>query len=63
MGGTVIELLAKPGQTVKTGDLLLVYEAMKMENDLATDIEGTIKRFLVKEGDVIATDQPLVEFE
>lgn len=31
MGGTVIELLAKPGQTVKTGDLLLVYEAMKME--------------------------------
>ncbi len=63
MGGTVIELLAKPGQTVKTGDLLLVYEAMKMENDLATDIQGTIKRFLVKEGDVIATDQPLVEFE
>ncbi len=63
MGGTVIELLAKPGQTVKTGDLLLVYEAMKMENDLATDIEGTIKRFLVKEGDVIATDQPSVEFE
>ncbi len=63
MGGTVIELLAKPGQTVKTGDLLLVYEAMKMENDLATDVEGTIKRFLVKEGDVIATDQPLVEFE
>ena len=62
-GGTVIELLAKPGQTVKTGDLLLEYEAMKMENDLATDIEGTIKRFLVKEGDVIATDQPLVEFE
>lgn len=63
MGGTVIELLAKPGQTVKTGDLLLVYEAMKMENDLASDMEGTIKRFLVNEGDVIATDQPLVEFE
>ena len=63
MGGTIIELLAKPGQTVKMGDLLLVYEAMKMENDLATDIEGTIKRFLVKEGDVIATNQPLVEFE
>lgn len=63
MGGTVIEILAKPGQTVKMGDLLLVYEAMKMENDLATDMAGTIKRFLVNEGDVIATDQPLVEFE
>ena len=63
MGGTVIEILAKPGQTVKVGDLLLVYEAMKMENDLASDMAGTIKRFLVNEGDVIATDQPLVEFE
>ncbi len=63
MGGTVVEILAKPGQTVKAGDLLLVYEAMKMENDLATDVAGTIKRFLVKEGDVIATNQPLVEFE
>lgn len=63
MGGTVVEILAKPGQTVKAGDLLLVYEAMKMENDLATDVAGTIKRFLIKEGDVIATNQPLVEFE
>lgn len=63
MGGTVIELMAKPGQKVKIGDILLVYEAMKMENDLASDMEGVIKRFLVNEGDVIATDQPLVEFE
>ncbi len=63
MGGTIIEVIAKPGQKIKMGDLLLVYEAMKMENDLASDMEGTIKRILVKEGDVIATDQPLVEFE
>ena len=63
MGGTIIEIVAKPGQKIKSGDLLLVYEAMKMENDLASDMEGTIKRFLVKDGDVIATDQPLVEFE
>lgn len=63
MGGTIIEITAKPGQKIKAGDLLLVYEAMKMENDLASDMEGTIKRFLVKEGDVISTDQPLIEFE
>lgn len=63
MGGTIIEIMAKPGQKVKMGDILLVYEAMKMENDLASDMEGTIKRVLVNEGDVIATDQPLVEFE
>ena len=63
MGGSVIEIVAKPGQKVKPGDLLLVYEAMKMENDLSSDMEGTIKRVLVKDGDVIATDQPLFEFE
>ena len=50
-------------QPLQVGDLLLVYEAMKMENDLSSDMEGTIKRVLVKDGDVIATDQPLFEFE
>lgn len=63
MGGTIIEIVAKPGQEIKSGDLLLVYEAMKMENDLASDMSGKIKRFLVNEGDVISTNQPLVEFE
>lgn len=63
MGGTIIEILKKPGDSVKGSDTVLVYEAMKMENDLQADMEGKIKRILVKEGDVIATDQPLIEFE
>jgi pyruvate carboxylase subunit B len=63
MGGTVIEVTAKVGQKVKVGDVVLVYEAMKMENDLQSDTEGVIKRILVSDGDVIATDQALIEFE
>ncbi|MCM1369315.1 MAG: carboxylase [Candidatus Amulumruptor caecigallinarius] len=63
MGGTVIEVMVKPGQTVKPGDVVLVYEAMKMENDLSCDMAGTVKRVLVGDGDVIGTDQPLIEFE
>lgn len=63
MGGKVIEIKVKPGDKVKLGDTYLVYEAMKMENDLAADMEGTVKRVLVEEGDTIGTDQPLVEFE
>ncbi|MDE6218008.1 MAG: carboxylase [Muribaculaceae bacterium] len=62
MGGTVIELRVKAGDTVKPGDVVLVYEAMKMENDLVCDKEGVVKRILVDEGDVMATDQPLIEF-
>ena len=63
MGGTVMEIRIKPGDEVKPGDVVLVYEAMKMENDLACDKGGIVKRVLVAEGDVMATDQPLVEFE
>ena len=37
MGGTVISVNVKPGQQVKKGDILLVYEAMKMENDVEAD--------------------------
>ena len=37
MGGTVLELKVKPGDAVKVGDTLLVYEAMKMENNLVSD--------------------------
>lgn len=63
MGGTVMELRVKAGDTVKPGDVVLVYEAMKMENDLVCDKGGKVKRVLVADGDVMATDQPLIEFE
>ena len=63
MGGTIIEIIAKPGDVVKSNDTVLVYEAMKMENDLQPDLDGKVKRIFVKEGDVIATDQILIEFE
>ena len=63
MGGTVMEILVKPGDKVKSGQNVLVYEAMKMENDLASEIDGTVKRILVGINDVVGTDQPLIEFE
>ena len=63
MGGTVMSIKVKPGDEVKPGDIVLIYEAMKMENDLASEMGGKVKRILVGEGDVMSTDQPLIEFE
>ncbi|MDE6022619.1 MAG: carboxylase, partial [Muribaculaceae bacterium] len=63
MGGTVIEIDVKPGDKVKIGQKMLVYEAMKMENDLESEIEGVVKQVLVKEGDVVGTNQDLIEYE
>lgn len=63
MGGKVLEVCVKPGDKVNAGDTVIVYEAMKMENDLKSDISGTVKRILVEEDDTIGTDQPIIEFE
>ena len=63
MGGRVVEIAVKPGQKVAKGDVLLVYEAMKMENDITSEIAGTVKRILVAPDEVVATDQPLIEFQ
>ncbi len=63
MGGTVIEIDVKPGDKVKLHQKMLVYEAMKMENDLESEIEGVVKQVLVKIGDVVATNQDLIEYE
>lgn len=63
MGGKVLEISVKPGDKVKSGDVVMVYEAMKMENDINSDKEGTVKRVLVNVDDTISTDQPLIEFE
>lgn len=63
MGGKIISINVKPGDKVKKGELLYVYEAMKMENDITADKDQTIKRIFVKPGDIVATDQIILEFE
>lgn len=63
MGGRIVEVNVKAGDSVKKGQKLLVYEAMKMENELMADSDKVVKRVFVKVGDVVGTDAPLVEFE
>ncbi len=62
MGGRVISVKVKAGDKVKKGDILLVYEAMKMENDIIADKDGVIKRVFVKTDDVVNTDDVMIEF-
>jgi len=63
MGGRIIEVNVKAGDEVKAGQNLMVYEAMKMENDVESPHAGKIKRVFVKPDDVVGTDAPLIEFE
>ena len=63
MGGRIVSIAVKDGQAVKKGDLLLVYEAMKMENDVLAESDAVIKRVLVTVDEVVGTDAPLIEFQ
>lgn len=60
MPGTILSVNVNVGQAVKTGDVLLVLEAMKMENDIVAPCDGTIKQLLVSKGSTVNTDDVLV---
>jgi acetyl/propionyl-CoA carboxylase alpha subunit len=63
MPGTVIKVLASPGDRVEPRQTLLVLEAMKMETPVVSPYEAVIKAVHVAEGDRVAGNQLLIELE
>ncbi|MCW5723908.1 MAG: acetyl/propionyl/methylcrotonyl-CoA carboxylase subunit alpha [Maricaulaceae bacterium] len=63
MPGLVVSVDVEPGQSVKSGEPLMVVEAMKMENVIRAEIDGVIKALPVKPGQSVAADETLAEFE
>ena len=62
MPGLVVSVAVAEGQEVKAGETLAVIEAMKMENILRAERDGTIENIRVKPGDSIAVDAVIIEF-
>jgi len=62
MPGLVKAIAVKVGQDVKAGEQLCIVEAMKMENVLSAERDGTVKAILCKEGDSLAVDAAIMEF-
>ena len=60
MPGTILNICVAVGQTVKSGDVLLVLEAMKMENDIVAPCDGTVKQILATKGSTVNTDDILI---
>lgn len=63
MPARVVEVAAHAGDAVAAGDILLVLEAMKMENPLRSPINGTVAEVAVVEGQVVAPGQKLAVVE
>ena len=61
--GVITKIAVKPGDKVKEGTLLLIIESMKMANEIKAEFSGTVKEVLVKEGDQVGADDPLISFQ
>ncbi len=62
MPGLIKAINTSEGQDVKAGDALAVVEAMKMENILRAERDGTVKKINAKPGDSLAVDAVILEF-
>lgn len=61
--GTIIDVMVKEGQTVKSGDVLAILEAMKMHNRMISPINGKVKCVNAKNGDRVTKNFVVVELE
>lgn len=63
MPGRVVTLLVQEGQEVTTGQGILVLEAMKMENEIRAEHDGTVTKIHAQPGQAVDTGDPLFELE
>ena len=60
MPGNILKINVTQGQRVEEGDVLLILEAMKMENEVVATKSGTVAQIVVSSGNVVETGSPLV---
>ncbi len=63
MPGLLIKLFVKEGDSIAIGQELAVIEAMKMENTLRSEVNGTVASIVANAGDSLAVDATIMEFE
>ena len=57
--GTVLQIKASQGQSVKAGETIIIIEAMKMENEVVAPKDGTITSIVAQKGASVAANDPL----
>lgn len=63
MGGKIIEVKVKPGDSVNEGDEVVILEAMKMELPVVASDSGTVKEVKCNKGDAVEADGVLIVIE
>ena len=63
MPGTVLEIKVTQGQTVKSGELVMILEAMKMENEIFAPADGTIEKIHINQGASVNSGDLLISIK
>ncbi|MCD7829917.1 MAG: biotin/lipoyl-binding protein, partial [Clostridiales bacterium] len=58
--GTVVSMKVSAGQAIKSGDIVAIIEAMKMENEVLAPRDGTVAQVVAGQGTAVKTGDPLV---
>jgi biotin carboxyl carrier protein len=59
--GSIVKIVAQEGTAVKEGDVLLIMESMKMENNITAEFAGTVRKIHVDVSQAVMQDDPLVD--
>ena len=60
MQGMVVKIKVAVGDRVKLGDVVVILEAMKMQNDIVATVAGTVREVLAKEGSIVSPNDVLM---
>ena len=63
ISGQIIDISAMPGTVLKRGELVIILEAMKMENQIRSPLKGRVKEIKVKKGQSVRLGDILLTFE
>jgi len=63
MPGKIIDILVEEGSEVKEGEPIIILEAMKMQNEIASHVSGIVKAVSVKKNDSVMKDDAMIEIQ
>jgi biotin carboxyl carrier protein len=63
MPGTILDVIVKPGDAVKEDQVLLILEAMKMENEIVSTVTGTVESIAVTKGASVNSGDVLISIK
>ena len=63
MPGKILKIFISEGDKIKNNQPLFIIEAMKMENEVKSPLDGTVKKIYFKEQDLVSVGEPIVEID